>query len=107
MAIRVNPVTAPSRGGGAGVPPPEAEVIQGPLDEVKGPGALHTSVSSLDSIALAQRIGIPDVLIHDSTVLTGRDFPGLLPDAPFGGPPAPPALPLLDREVSRSQIQNV
>lgn len=102
-----------------GVPPEEAEVLQGPVSELEGAESLVASVSSPDSIETAKNAGIPGLITGDATVLTKSDFPDILPDKPFTHGRAAPQqrqptqvrskgeFPVKGREISKSQVQNL
>lgn len=89
------------------VPPPEAELIQGPLKQGIRGQWLHPQVSLPESIEAARQAGVPQVVFGDGWVMTRADFPDVVPDRPVPlGRPAPAREATLGRRVSSSDIQN-
>jgi hypothetical protein len=91
-----------------GIPPPEAEIIQGPLDEGIPGQRLRPQQSLPKSIEAAQQAGVPEVVYGDGHVMTRADFPDVVPDQPIPlGKPAPPRRSTFGRTVSESEMQNL
>ncbi|WP_248962836.1 hypothetical protein [Sphaerisporangium perillae] len=82
------------------------EERRGPTTDRADPAALSPSPALLESREVARQAGVPDLVLDSGTVFTGADFPELVPaKAPPPGRPAPEALPIQGRKVSRSKLQ--
>jgi hypothetical protein len=90
-----------------GVPPSEAELVHGPLDEGVRGQWLHPQQSLPESVETARRAGVPDVILGDSWVMTRADLPDIVRDSVALSKPAPPRRPTLGRQVSLSEVQNL